>query len=149
MCCSFFQKILSMRLPSSTFQFTSSEELNYCDICLTDIALPFPRHPSPCPAWSIPNSKHRFLAVHVSCYQSCFPLSTTISCTPSTSLTARKHSPQILYHTPVYNPSDFSSFLQTLLPLEPIHRVGKRKWSHSPWLYLLPSTIQHLPFPCY
>lgn len=82
-------------------QFTSSEELNYCDICLTNLTLPFPRHPFPSPAWSIPSSKHWFLAVHVSCSQSYFPLSPTISCTPSTSLTARKHSPQILYHTPV------------------------------------------------
>lgn len=47
MCCSFFQKILSMRLPSSTFQFISSEELNYRDIWLTSLTLPFPHHTPP------------------------------------------------------------------------------------------------------
>lgn len=87
-----FQKILSMCPSSSMLEFTSPEELNCCVIlprvtsCLTILILPFPCHPPPPPwhtqpchgwmsCWSLPNSKHHFLASHVPSYQSCFPLS--------------------------------------------------------------------------
>lgn len=129
-------------------QFTSSEELNYCDICLTNLTLPFPRHPFPsrlvypklktlvsgCPCLLLPvlfpAIPHNFLHTkHLLDSSQAFPANPL----PQTSLKSFW----------------FHSFLQTLLPLKPIHRLGKRKWSDSPWLYLLLSTIRQHPFPRY
>lgn len=147
MCCSFFQKILSMRLPSSTFQFISSEELNYHDIWLTSLTLPFPRHPPP---------QH----THTPCLV--YPkLKTSVSGCPCLLLPVlfpathhnflhTKHlldSSQALPTNPLPHTSLesfwFHSFLQTLLPLEPIHREGKKGsgiTAHGCIFYLPPSS---------
>lgn len=151
----FFQKILSMCPSRSTFNFTSSKELNCCDIRLTSLILSCPCHPCPCPAWSILHWKHhRFLTFHVSCYQSCLPLPPTISCMPRTSWIAGKHPlpPSFLYHTPVsdFVPSPKICYHFSLSSCFSCwDGAGKWKQSHSTWLYCLPSTIQQGPFPCH